>query len=231
MQPLPTSISETIVSSVHGNNTFSDATCPISICHHSQGAVLTPPAHEPREAAKAAGATEVVGVAEVAGAAGAAGWSGKPTVVVGKVHYTLPTLRALREEELQTRAIASTALEIAVSPHGGRNHHENNPGRVMELPLHGQSKITRVELYAGRQLLGSWGNEPGDQSQEDTLPADRDFQIHVTSAICGEGDSPFNENHAGLEVTLTVELRGEMPGLMVSSVALVQTIRLGGFGY
>lgn len=215
MEPLPTGLpqtrmsalpgpNETIVSSTHGNAALSDAAHPVSIAHHSEGALLTPSPSPP-------------GSATV-------------PVVLGKVHFPLPTLRSPEEETPRGSlsagyAIVSTALEVAVGPH-------QRPDQHGQSPLHGPSKITRADIFAGRELLWSsgqrqWGDSDQyqqQQQQQEALPADRDFCLHIESHIYGE-DNPgtrFNDNPKGLGVTLTVEFRGETPGLMVSSVALVQ---------
>ncbi|KAK3944178.1 hypothetical protein QBC46DRAFT_8373 [Diplogelasinospora grovesii] len=194
---------ETLVSSVHGNGGFSDAENPINISHHSRGAVLTPASTKEAE---------------------------DGDVVEGKVHYVLPTLRAPEEEttrgQLKGIAIVSNALEICVEP-----YFCDRDGKA-PLPLHGRSKITQVELFAGRDLLGCWGADQAGGDEQQPLPADRDFRIHIGSDIHGHGDtSMFNENPKGLGVTLTVEFcdGNKGNGLMVCSVALVQSV--GGRGY
>ena len=202
---------ETIVSSTHGNAALSDAAHPVAIAHHSQGVVLTPPSSplSPSSTTPSLAAA----VAEL-----------------GKVHFPLPTLRSPEEEtlggSLAAGAIVSAALEVAVAPPPPHPSHDDD--RQPPPPLHAPSKITQVELFAGRDLLWSSGQADGGtrkaQHQQGPLPADRDLRIHIESVIYGKDDAGmrFNENQRGLGVTLTVEFRGERPGLMVSSVALVQ---------
>ncbi|KUI56418.1 hypothetical protein VP1G_03788 [Cytospora mali] len=208
---------ETIVSTAHGNAALSDAAHPVTIAHHSQGAVLTPPS-PPRSSSSSSVYPESSMVASV----------------VGKVHFPLPTLRAPEEETPRGSlaagyAIVSTALEVAVAPY---------PHQDGQLALHVGSKITRAEVFAGRELLWSSykGGDDDDldsqpredhfqqQQQQGPLPAGRDFRLHIESVIyCDESNGGwFNENTRGLGVTLTVQFYGERPGLIVSSVALVQ---------
>ncbi|KUI72506.1 hypothetical protein VM1G_07812 [Cytospora mali] len=208
--------SETIVSTAHGIAALSDAAHPVTIAHHSQGAVLTPPS-PPRSSSSSASPE-----------------SSMAASVVGKVHFPLPTLRAPEEETSHGSltagyAIVSTALEVAVAPY---------PHRDGQLALQVGSKITRAEVFAGRELLWSshkGGDDDDDdslthedqvqqQQQQEPLPAGQDFRLHIESVIYGDesNGARFNENPRGLGVTLTVQFSGERPGLMVSSVALVQ---------
>ncbi|KAM5342767.1 hypothetical protein ACJ41O_013733 [Fusarium nematophilum] len=140
---------------------------------------------------------------------------------IGKVHFGLPTLRSLEEEtplgKLTGYAIASTALEIVVSCYDA----EQAAAALQE-----HSRISRVDLFAGRDCLKSWDRESGEQQ----LPADRDLRLHVHSDIVGQGDNPFNENPKGLGVTLTIEFRGGSQSLLISSVALVQIVGSRGKG-
>lgn len=225
---------ETLVSTAHGNTALSDAEHPVTIAHHSHGAVLTPARpHPPTPRSSSSSAhPEPATAAETAAVAA--------TVVVGKVHFPLPTLRAPEEETPRGSlaagyAIVSTALEVVVAkyPHHG----------LGQLPLAGGSRITRAEVFAGQDLL--WSSDKGissggggvdndgsrrpehqdKQQQQGPLPANQDFRIHIESVIYGEGDGlRFNENPRGLGVTLTAEFYGQRPGLIVSSVALVQVI-------
>ncbi|ROW08382.1 hypothetical protein VMCG_03090 [Cytospora schulzeri] len=210
---------ETLVSTAHGNAALSDAEHPVAIAHHSQGVVLTPPRPAPGSASSST-------YAETTTAAAAA-----TATVVGKVHFPLPTLRAPEEETPRGSlaagyAIVSTALEVSVAPHPHHAGQTTPPGR---------SRVTRADIFAGRDLL--WSSEKGKElegddqcgparHQQGPLPADRDFRIHIESVIYGEEDNGmrFNENPRGLGVTLTVEFCGEGPGLIVSSVALVQVM-------
>jgi hypothetical protein len=125
-------------------------------------------------------------------------------VGIGKIHFALPTLRSLEEEttlgKLTGYAIASTSLEVLIST----NSH---------------SKITQVELYAGRDQVGSWEN-----SDDDCLPTNQDVRFDVDADIVGAGDNPFTDNPSGLCVTLTAEFVSSESALLVSSVALVQTV-------
>jgi hypothetical protein len=137
-----------------------------------------------------------------------------------------------------------TVLEVAASPYFGRQRLRpqsadqstvggggSGGGRggdiYFSLPAHGPTKIICVELYAGRTLVGAWA-KGGSRS----LPADRDFRLHVGSDVYGEGEAQkLVESSQGLGVTLTMEFSGEddgEEGLLVLSVALVQTI--GGSG-
>ncbi len=190
---------ETLVSSIHGNAALSDATHPVVIAHHSQGALIKPPSY--------------------------LGSVTEKSSLLGKVHFPLPTLRCPEEETPRGSlaagcAIVSTALEVAVAP-----EHSQDGGEQLPPPpsLHRASKITRVDIYAGRELLWSSDNNKAHQ-QQGPLPTDRDFKIHIESIIYGQEDigMRFNENRRGLIATLTLEFRGENPGLMVSSVAMVQ---------
>jgi hypothetical protein len=190
---------EMIVSSVHGNGAFSDAQYPITIGCLSQGAVLSP---APKEVSSILSERS------------------EQEVIIGKVHYILPTLRNPEEETINGKltgyAIVSTALEIRISPY----REDTDKNKIS--PLHGASKIVQVDLYAGRDLLGSWKRGDGRQNLE--LPADSDFQIHIESVIYGEAENRFNEKPSGLGVTLTIEFHGKMSLLLISSIALVQTI-------
>ena len=206
-QPPPT-LSETIVSAVHGNAAVSDSARPVSISHHAGGVVLTPPtpASPPVEAPSA----------------------------VGMVHFALPTLPPPRQEPprgpLAGRAIISSSLEISVAPYSGQpTGGDDDHGDSSSTPLHGPTKVIRVDLYAGRERLGSWGRDADEQPRQ-PLPADRDFRIHVLSDIYGESEDRLSSSRGGLGVTLTIEFRGETPAIMLSSVALVQTLGLIGWG-
>lgn len=185
--------SETIVSAVHGNGACSDGAAPVNITHYGQGSVLTP--------------------LDASGGFG--------VVTIGKVHFTLPSLRGPRPEAPST-AIVSTQLEIKASPHFDP---EKAQGKRREIPLHGPSKIVNVELYAGHEVVKCWKKHQDDTSP---LPADRDFELVVSSHLLGAEDSvglKLNESANGLGVVLTVEFRGDKPGVMISSVGLVQIIR------
>ncbi|KAK4182446.1 hypothetical protein QBC35DRAFT_395963 [Podospora australis] len=185
--------SETIVSSMHGNGASSSDAAPVNISHHSQGCVLTPP--------------------DAAGGFG--------VVTIGKVHFTLPSLRSPRPDAPGT-AVISTQLEIQTSPHFDPDKAQ---GKRREIPLHGPSKIVGVELYAGHELVKAWKKDGDDVTQ---LPADRDFDLVVSSHLMEAEGCPglkLNESCAGLGITITIEFRGDRPGLMVSSVGLVQIIR------
>ncbi|KAH7207899.1 uncharacterized protein BKA55DRAFT_681681 [Fusarium redolens] len=131
-------------------------------------------------------------------------------VGIGKIHFALPTLRSLEEEttlgKLTGYAIASTRLEVLVSPHG-------------QPATNSHSKIIQVELYAGRDQVGSWEN-----SDDDCLPTNQDVRLDVDADIVGAGDNPFTDNPSGLCVTLTAEFVSSESALLVSSVALVQTV-------
>ncbi|KAF7561934.1 hypothetical protein G7046_g2231 [Stylonectria norvegica] len=190
---------ETIVSSIHGNAASSDASSPVSISRYSHGAVVAPSTPSPQPHAEQL-----------------LTYNSK---VVGKVHFALPLLRSIEEEtfrgKLTSQAIVSTTLQVSVTPYGGEGNQTESEqsvrGDPKSLPLHRQSKITCVELYAGRELLGSWENEKGDARH--ALPADRDFSILIESEIYGRNDCRLNESQGGLGVTLTIEFGGELPGL------------------
>ncbi|KAL8288896.1 hypothetical protein RB597_000806 [Gaeumannomyces tritici] len=203
---------EAIVSSTHGNAALSDAAHPVAIAHHPQGAVLTPPPAPQSSTSTAA------------------------VVTVGKVHFPLPMLRSPENETVGGSlsaglAIVSTALEVAVAPYQQPSHDGQPPPPLL---LHGRSKVTGAAVFAGRKLLWSTGRGGEDdlkgsggrerQHQQGPLPTDRDFKAHIESVIYGgkDGEMRFNESRQGLGVTLMVEFQGERPGLMVSSVALVQ---------
>lgn len=126
--------------------------------------------------------------------------------------------------------VVSTVLEVVASPYFGRQRlrpqsadNSNGGDMYFSVPAHGPTKITRVEVYAGRTLVGAWV-----KGMSESLPADRDFKLHFGSYIYGEGEGQkLAGNPQGLGVTLTVEFSGEddgEEGLLVSSVALVQTI-------
>lgn len=204
--PYP-SLHETLVSSVHGNAAVSDTSSPVSISHYARGVVLRPSPH-----------------------------TSPPLdmpLVVGKVHFALPTLRSPHSEPprgpLSGHAILSSSLEISASPHSGEQDDEGNEESTPSLPLHRPSKIVGVDLHAGRKLIRSWRGEADERSLQ-PLPADRDFRIHVLSNIYGVSENQLNENLGGLNVTLTIEFRGRTPAIMISSVALVQTVRPSSLG-
>ncbi|KAK0647010.1 hypothetical protein B0T16DRAFT_458877 [Cercophora newfieldiana] len=213
-QQPPAFRNETIVSAAHGNAAVFDATMPLSITHHAEGAVLKPLEQSPSATATTTTSWEKA-----------------------KVHFPLPTLPSPRQEpppeqEQSGRGaiMASLSLEIAVAPHG-----LNGLGRH-----HGPTRVTGVCLYAGQELMGSWGEcegGGGGQQQLSPLPADSDFRIHVLSDFYQADDKEtlkLNNCMRGLSVTLTVEFGGLNPAICVSSVALVQTLRVvdmgGGFG-
>jgi hypothetical protein len=195
---------ETLVSSIHGNTALSDAKHPVVIAHYSQGALIKPPSSLRYAADKPSEST------------------------LGKVHFPLPTLRCPEEETPRGSlaagcAIVSTALEVAVAP--GLEPRSQDGREQLPPPLHRASRIIHAEIYAGRELL--WSSDSNNNKayqQQGPLPADRDFKMHIESIVYGHEDigMRFNDNRRGLLVTLTLEFRGENPGLMVSSVALVQ---------
>ncbi|XEV07080.1 hypothetical protein FSHL1_012367 [Fusarium sambucinum] len=172
---------EFAVTSLHGSAAISDGEFPVDIRPSSQGAIIAPKEGSAR---------------------------------VGKVHFALPTLRSLEEEtplgRLAGCAIASTRLEVLVSPHG-------QPATLQETDSH--SKIIRVELYAGRDQVRSWEN-----SDDHDLPTNQDLRLDVDADIVGVGDNPFSDNPRGLCVTLTADFASSVSTLLLSSVALVQTV-------
>ncbi|KAK4163940.1 hypothetical protein QBC43DRAFT_289504 [Cladorrhinum sp. PSN259] len=202
---------ETIVSAVHGNTGCSDNASPVAVYHYAQGVVITPPP-SPSSSSKP---------------------SVKDAVRVGKIHFTLPTLRAAEENTtngtLTGRAMVSTSLEIQAAPyaHPGTSLDVSGPGRGKGKGQ-GQADITAVELYSGRDSLGSWGGgapKEKESWQSTPLPAHDDFRIHLGTNIHGSSQDGLADNPGGLGVTLTVEFRGGEAALMISSVALVRTVR------
>ncbi|KAH7177185.1 hypothetical protein DER46DRAFT_118076 [Fusarium sp. MPI-SDFR-AT-0072] len=168
---------EFVVTSLHGSAAISDGEFPVTLSPSSQGAIVT--------------AKDLA-------------------VGIGKIHFALPTLRSLEDEtalgKLTGHAIASTRLEVLVSPHG-------------QPATDSHSKIIQVELYAGRDQIGSWEN-----SDDDCLPTNQDLRLDIDADIVGAGDNPFSDNASGLCVTITVDFVSSESTLLVSSVALVQTI-------
>ncbi|KAK3389980.1 hypothetical protein B0H63DRAFT_446139 [Podospora didyma] len=209
-------LKETIVSAAHGHAAVSDTANPVSISHYARGAVVKPPSLLPSP-------------------------SDRP-FSAGRLHFALPTLRSPREEApgegaLSGHALVSSSLEIMVAPHSGQpdddgdlQHGDQESTAASELPLHRPTKVVAVDLYAGRELLRSWGKGPDGQPPQPPLPADRNFRLHIMSDIYGEARGWLNDTIGGLGVTLTVEFRGETPAIMVSLVALIQTLRLARFG-
>ncbi len=190
---------ETIVSAVHGNAAVSDTVRPVTINHFARGVVLKP----------------VLGLSSPPEGA----------ALEGKVHFALPTLHSPQEQLPQGPVIESISLEMGVAPHSGDIERDGDKDM---LPLHRQTKVTQVDLYAGRELVGSWGRE-GSGGE---LPSDHDFAIHLHSGIyANEEEKAFqlNDNSGGLGVTVTVEFRGANPAILISSVAVIHTLRAEGF--
>ncbi|KAK1753632.1 hypothetical protein QBC47DRAFT_430458 [Echria macrotheca] len=194
---------ETIVSAVHGNAAVSDRLKPVVINHFAKGVVLQP-------------------VRDIFSQANTA-------LVEGLVHFALPPLRSPQDESPQGSPggsiIESISLEIRVAPHSGDIETD---GDTDMLPLHRQTKVTRAGLYIGRELVASWGRE---ESSGD-LPSDHDVVLHLYSGLYGDEENRayrLSNNSGGLSVTLTVEFRGANPAILVSSVAIIHTLRAGGF--
>ncbi|CAF9906508.1 MAG: hypothetical protein GOMPHAMPRED_004758 [Gomphillus americanus] len=206
---------ETIVCSTHGNAGFSDTDNPVTINHHTQGAVITPPQPE----------TTSINLSQDSKSE----QTEPATVVVGKVHYALPTLRTPDEESSLgslVDGIVSTALDISVAPYSSEWHRDKNESCEQEggnLEAKKTSKIMAVDVYAGRELLWSSNRLPDGQHVE--LPTDQDVRLHMVSVIWPDDKMHFNENVRGLGVTLTAEFYGQSPALMISSIALVQDLQ------
>ena len=72
-----------------------------------------------------------------------------------------------------------------------------------------------MEIYAGRDRL--WASE-------EPLCKRDDFRVMVATSLLRNGASVYDESPKGFGVTLTISFLGLKPELMVSSVALIQTV-------
>jgi hypothetical protein len=211
---------ETIVSSAHGNAAISDGAQPVSISHHATGVVLCP-------------SLDNVTTPD----------NNTLDLRVGKVHFPLPTLRSPNQQgptqptqrgsAVAARLMSTSSLEVSVAPHSGEPTDLcGRKGPATDTTLRRPTKIIAVDLYAGQELLASWDSKlpmPGQQPRQNPLPTDQGFRIHIHSDFYGEPETlRLNESIGGLSVTLTVQFIGQKPAIMVSSVAIIQTLRLTG---
>ncbi|KAK0742914.1 hypothetical protein B0T18DRAFT_391794 [Schizothecium vesticola] len=213
-QQISTFRNETMVSAAHGNAAVSDSPMPLSISHHAEGVVLEP--------------------------------LGPSSRVMARESFDPALSLSSARAKGGVVVMASLSLEVGVAPHdidnGLEQAHQNGDGEGNattvggERRRHGPTRITSVRLYAGDELIGVLGEREGDergqrdvQQQLQSLPTDRDLHNHVLSDFYQVDKSEtrrLNNNIRGLNVTLTVEFGAPSPSVCVSSVALVQTLRV-----